>query len=415
VSRAVLSLNAGSSSIKFALFTLGPAGPERAGSGKLEGIGTAPHLVVRDADGAVLIDRDWESGARLTHEALLRELFDWATQHLPGHEIIAIGHRVVHGGMTFARPLLIDDALLEALDALCPLAPLHQPHNLAAIRAIRTLAPALPQIACFDTAFHHDRPDIAMRFALPRALHDKGIHRYGFHGLSYEYIARTLRTIDPALAGGRVIVAHLGNGASMCAMHDGKSVDTTMGFTALDGLMMGTRCGSIDPGVILHLQTQEGMSVAEIEALLYKQSGLLGVSGVSSDMRALHQSPDPHAAEAIDLFTWRVAREAGALISSLGGIDAIIFTAGIGENDPIVRASICDRLAWTGLTIDRDLNARGTGVISRRNSRIIARVIATDEERMIADHTLGVLAAARGDGESAACRLQGAGVGHHET
>lgn len=393
MSRAVVSLNAGSSSIKFALFTLGQEGPQHAAAGKLEGIGTAPHLVARDAIGSILIDRDWENSARLTHEALLQDLFGWATQHLPGHEIIGIGHRMVHGGMTFAQPLLVDDALLAALDALCPLAPLHQPHNLAAIRAIRALAPALPQVACFDTAFHHGRTDTAMRFALPRALHDKGIRRYGFHGLSYEYVARTLRTIDPALARGRVIVAHLGNGASLCAMHDGKSVDTTMGFTALDGLMMGTRCGNIDPGVLLHLQTQLGMSATEIETLLYKQSGLLGVSGVSSDMRALHQSPNPHAAEAIDLFTWRAARQAGALISSLGGIDGIVFTAGIGENDPIVRASICQRLAWTGLTIDQEFNAHNAPIISRPDSRIVARIIPTDEERMIAVHTLGVLSA----------------------
>ncbi|MEQ6332598.1 acetate/propionate family kinase [Sphingobium sp. MK2] len=396
MSGAVVSINAGSSSIKFALFTLDTDGPRHAAAGKLEGIGTAPRLVARDADGAVLVDRSWNNGAGLTHEALLHDLFAWAGDHLPEHEIIAIGHRVVHGGMAFARPLLVDDALLTALDALSPLAPLHQPHNLAAIRAIRALAPALPQVACFDTAFHHDRADSATRFALPRALHDKGIRRYGFHGLSYEYIARTLREIDPELAGGRLIVAHLGNGASLCAMREGKSVDTTMGFTALDGLMMGTRCGNIDPGVLLHLLTQEGMSSGEIETLLYQQSGLLGVSGVSSDMRALHKSEDPHAAEAIDLFTWRAAREAGALVSSLGGLDGIVFTAGIGENDPIIRASICERLAWTGLTIDRDLNARNAPVISRPDSRIIARVIPTDEERMIAVHTLGVLPAPGG-------------------
>jgi len=396
VSRAVVSLNAGSSSIKFALFTLGPDGPEHAVSGKLEGIGTAPHLLARDADGTVLINRDWENGARLTHEALLGALFDWATQQLIDHEIVAIGHRVVHGGMTFAQPLLIDDALLAALDALCPLAPLHQPHNLAAIRAIRALAPALPQVACFDTAFHHGRADSAMRFALPRALHDKGIRRYGFHGLSYEYIARTLREIDPELAGGRVIVAHLGNGASLCAMREGKSVDTTMGFSTLDGLMMGTRCGSLDPGVLLHLQTKEGMSSDAIETLLYHQSGLLGVSGVSGDMRALHRSPDPHAAEAIQLFTWRAAKEAAALVTSLGGIDGIVFTAGIGENDPRIRAAICERLAWLGVAIDPAANARHAPVISRPDSRIIVRIIPTDEERMIADHILGVLPASGG-------------------
>lgn len=392
MSRAVVSLNVGSSSIKFALFTLGADGPEPAVAGKLEGIGAGPRLVLRDRNGSILTDRDWNRGASLTHEVLVEQLFSWVTHHLSQHEIIAFGHRVVHGGMALSQPLLIDDAVLIALDALCPLAPLHQPHNLAAIRVIRKLAPNLPQVACFDTAFHHGCPDISKRFALPRALHDKGIRRYGFHGLSYAYIARMLRETDPVQAGGRVIVAHLGNGASLCAMRDGKSVDTTMSFTALDGLMMGTRCGNIDPGVLLYLQTHEGMSIEEIETLLYKRSGLLGVSGVSSDMRALHQSPVPHAAEAIDLFTWRAAREAGALISSLGGIDGIVFTAGIGENDPVVRASICERLSWTGIIIDQDFNARSAPIISRSDSRIFARVIPTDEERMIALHTCALLA-----------------------
>ncbi|AHE53572.1 MULTISPECIES: acetate/propionate family kinase [Sphingomonadaceae] len=396
MSRAIVSLNAGSSSIKFALFTLDADGPRHAAAGKLEGIGIAPRLVARDAEGTVLVDRNWTNGAGLTHEVLLHDLFTWAGDHLPEHEIIAIGHRVVHGGMWFARPLLVDDALLAALDALCPLAPLHQPHNLAAIRAIRALAPALPQVACFDTAFHHDRADTATRFALPRALHDKGIRRYGFHGLSYEYIARTLQEIDPELAGGRVIVAHLGNGASLCAMHDGKSVDTTMGFTALDGLMMGTRCGAIDPGVVLHLQTQEGMSAVDVEALLYNRSGLLGVSGVSSDMRALHKSDDPCAAEAIDLFTWRAAREAAALVGALGGLDGLVFTAGIGENDPTVRAVICERLGWLGIAIDPSANACDAPIISTADSRITVRVIPTDEERMIAIHTIGALPTAGG-------------------
>jgi acetate kinase len=396
MSRAVVSLNSGSSSIKFALFTLGPDGPQHAAAGKLEGIGTAPHLVARDKEGTILVDRGWDNGAGLTHEALLQDLFAWARDHLPDHDIVAAGHRVVHGGTEFSRPLVIDDALLAALDALCPLAPLHQPHNLAAIRAIRTLAPDLPQVACFDTAFHHELPEVAIRFGLPRALHDRGIRRYGFHGLSYEYIARTLRRIDPELAGGRVIAAHLGNGASLCAMRDGRSVDTTMGFTALDGLLMGTRCGAIDPGVIIHLQTQEGMSATDVEALLYNQSGLLGVSGISSDMRALHNSGGPHAAEAIDLFTWRAAREAGALILSLGGLDGLVFTAGIGENDPVIRAAICERLGWLGISLDPDANARNAPIVSTADSRIAVRVIPTDEERMIAIHTLAVLVPAGG-------------------
>ncbi|MDX3911291.1 MAG: acetate/propionate family kinase [Sphingobium sp.] len=396
MSRAVVSLNSGSSSIKFALFTLEPEGPRHGAAGKLEGIGTAPHLVARAADGAVLVDRGWDRGAGLTHEALLGDLFTWAGDHLTDHDIIAVGHRVVHGGTKFFRPLIIDDTLLSALDALCPLAPLHQPHNLAAIRAIRTLAPDLPQIACFDTAFHHDLPEVATRFGLPRALHDKGLRRYGFHGLSYEYIDRALREADPELASDRVIAAHLGNGASLCAMQNGRSVDTTMGFTALDGLIMGTRCGAIDPGVVIHLQTQEGMSAAEVETLLYKQAGLLGVSGISSDMRALHDSDDPRAAEAIDLFTWRAAREASALISSLGGVDALIFTAGIGENDPVIRAAICARLAWLGIVIDPSANARNAPIISAEDSRVAVRVIPTDEERMIAIHTLAALTTAGG-------------------
>lgn len=343
--KAVVSLNSGSSSIKFGLYGLDARGtPLLSAGGKIEGIGIAPHIVARTADGTTILDRDWPDGANLTHADLLEQLFDWALDHLDGYEVVAIGHRVVHGGTQFAAPRLIDEALLDTLDTLCPLAPLHQPHNLAAIRAIRLLQPDLPQVACFDTAFHHDKPLLASRLAIPRALHDQGIRRYGFHGLSYEYIARRLRDIDPVLAGGRVIVAHLGNGASLCAMRDGRSVDTTMGFTALDGLMMGTRCGSIDPGVVLHLQTQMGMSAAEVEQLLYKQSGLLGVSGISSDMRALAASDAPEAEEAINLFIWRAAREAGALAASLGGLDGFVFTAGIGENNADVRSRICRRL-----------------------------------------------------------------------
>ena len=391
MSRAVASLNAGSSSIKFALFILTPDGPRHAAAGKLEGIGVSPRLVARDLSGAVLVDRAWDQGADLTHEVLLRDVFEWAGAHLEGREIVGLGHRVVHGGGRFSAAVRLDDQVLATLDTFSPLAPLHQPHNLAAIRAIQDLAPDLPQVACFDTAFHHDMPEINTRLALPRALHDEGIRRYGFHGLSYEYIARRLGEIDPDLASGRVIAAHLGNGASLCAMRGGKSLDTTMGFTALDGLVMGTRCGATDPGVLLYLLSQKGMSPAQLEKLLYTQSGLLGVSGISSDMRALHQSDDPRAVEAIDLFTWRAAREVGALIASLGGLDGLVFTAGIGENDPLVRAMICDRLAWMGLALDPEANQRNAPLISTPDSKVAVRVIPTDEESMIAIHTVRTL------------------------
>ena len=390
--KAIVSLNSGSSSIKFAFFTLDDAGhPERSAGGKIEKIGIAPSLVARRVDGTVLVERTWAQGAGLTHAELLKDLFDWALDHLEGRDVIAIGHRVVHGGMRFAAPRRIDAALLTELDALCSLAPLHQPHNLAAIRAIAALAPDLPQVACFDTAFHHDKSEVAARLALPRALHEQGIRRYGFHGLSYEYIAGRLRTIDRELASGRVIAAHLGNGASLCAMRDGKSIDTTMGFTALDGLMMGTRCGTLDPGVVLHLQTQMGMSPAEIDDLLYRKSGLLGVSGISSDMRVLTADPGRQAQEAVELFVWRAVREFGALIASLGGVDGIVFTAGIGENHAEIRKRICERLGWLGLSIDEDANAANAPCISDRDSRVKVLVIPTDEERMIADHTLAVL------------------------
>ncbi|WP_336965772.1 acetate/propionate family kinase [Sphingobium aquiterrae] len=391
--KAVVSLNSGSSSIKFALFTCdGDAGPVLSAGGKIEGIGIAPHLVARTVEGEVILAHDWPGGSALTHADLLEFLFAWSVDHLDQHQIVAVGHRVVHGGAAFAAPIRVNDALLDKLEALCPLAPLHQPHNLAAIRAIARLAPDLPQVACFDTAFHHDKPAIATRLAIPRALHDQGIRRYGFHGLSYEYIARRLGEIDPARAGGRVIVAHLGNGASLCAMNQGRSVDTTMGFTALDGLMMGTRCGSIDPGVVLHLLTQMHMSAAEVENLLYKQSGLLGVSGISSDMRALSASEAPEAEEAIDLFTWRAAREAGGLVASLGGLDGLVFTAGIGENHAGIRSRICRRLAWLGIAVDEAANAANAACISTPDSAITVRVIPTDEERMIALHSLSIVA-----------------------
>jgi len=395
VSRAVLSLNAGSSSIKFGLFELdGDGGAFATAAGKIEGIGTSPHLEARDASGVLLSEQRWGGGAALPHEAFLETLLNWAEAHLGSKELVGVGHRVVHGGLQFTGPAVLSDSVVDEIEALTPLAPLHQPHNLAAIRAIRSVRPRLPQVACFDTAFHRTQPAVAMRFALPRELGRQGIRRYGFHGISYEYVSRTLLKVTPELASARVIVAHLGNGASLCAMRGGLSVDTTMGFTALDGLVMGTRCGSIDPGVLLYLLQQKGLTAEDVQRLLYEQSGLLGVSGLSSDMRVLLDSDDPRADEAIELFAYRVAREAGALAASLGGVDAFVFTAGIGEGAASVRALIAERLAWLGVKIDAAANAAGEGVVSAPDSAVLLRVMHTDEELMIALHTIELLLAA---------------------
>jgi acetate kinase len=394
VAPAILTLNAGSSSIKFALFDVGPQGPAARASGRIEGIGSAPHMTARDAAGAPLAERRWASGEALGHEAFLGGLLDWIDNHLDGAELAGVGHRVVHGGARFSAPARVTPALMAALDALVPLAPLHQPHNLAAMRAVAAVRPGLPQVACFDTGFHSRQPAVATRFAIPRALAEEGIRRYGFHGLSYEYIARRLGEIDPPHAAGRVIVAHLGNGASLCAVAAGRSIDTTMGFTALDGLMMGTRSGAIDPGVLLYLLQQKAMTAEALSDLLYDRSGLLGVSGISSDMRVLLASPDPRAEEAVELFTYRIAREAGAMAASLGGLDGLVFTAGIGENAPEIRRRACERMAWLGIVLDPAANAANAAVISRPESRVVVRVIPTDEERMIAIHTIACIAPA---------------------
>jgi acetate kinase len=314
----------------------------------------------------------------------------------------AVGHRVVHGGTVFAGPTRINDAVLAKLELLCPLAPLHQPHNIAAIRAIAQLAPSLPQVACFDTSFHHGQSPVAQRFALPSELHEAGVRRYGFHGLSYEYIASALRERAPAIASGRVVVAHLGAGASLCAMLNGKSVDTTMGFTALDGLPMGTRCGALDPGVILYLLRERGMNPDRIEQMLYQQSGLLGVSGISSDMRELLASKDRRAGEAIELFVYRVSRELGALTATLGGLDGLVFTAGIGEHAPEIRRRVCERSRWLGITLEPDANERGDECISAPASRVSVWVLPTDEERTIVRQTLRVISTASASRPSAA-------------
>ena len=390
---AVLSLNAGSSSIKFALYRVAAAGALKlAVKGAVEGIGTAPHFAARDAGGAALADKSWPDGAAPDHEAVLGELLDWIDGQLGGDRLVAVGHRVVHGGRAFTAPVRLTGQVIEALERLTPLAPLHQPHSLSPIRAVLALRPGLPQIACFDTAFHQTMPPVAARFALPREYESEGVRRYGFHGLSYEYVARRLRAVVPDLARGRVVVAHLGNGASLCAMRDGRSIGTTMGFTALDGLVMGTRCGALDPGIVLYMLQQKGLSAAEVEEVLYRRSGLLGVSGVSSDMRALLASGDERAREAIELFVFRVAQQTASLVASLEGLDGFVFTAGIGERAAAIRAMVGERLGWLGIAIDPAANARHAQHISTPQSRIDVRVIPTDEETMIARHTLETLA-----------------------
>ncbi len=389
MANAVLTINAGSSSIKFALFELVNGLTQRA-VGVVENIGAAPHLRIRTG-GQVALERRWPDHAPLDHEALLGQVLDWVETHLGADRLVAAGHRIVHGGEDFTAPARLDEAAMVRLALLNQLAPLHEPHNLAAVRAVMKLRPNLPQIGCFDTAFHHTMPPLATRFGLPRHFHDEGVRRYGFHGLSYEYIASQLPAAAPHLADKRVIVAHLGNGASMCALQAGKSIDSTMGFTALDGLMMGTRCGSIDPGVLIYLAQARGMSADEITTLLYKKSGLLGVSGISSDVRALLADPRPEAAEALDLFAYTVARHTGALVAVLGGLDGFVFTAGIGEHAAPLRAAICQRLAWLGVEISAQANEGSESAISTPDSQVEVRVIPTNEGLMIARHAVALL------------------------
>ncbi|HVJ55343.1 MAG TPA: acetate/propionate family kinase [Aliidongia sp.] len=388
---AVLTLNAGSSSIKFSLFEIDEADALTLVShGAVDGIGSSPHFAAQDPAGKVLTEHRW-SEPEPEFQSLIDHVLDWVEAHLGRDRLVAVGHRVVHGGPDHDRPERVTPELLTALDRLTPLAPLHEPHNVAPIRAIAEARRDLPQVACFDTAFHHSMPAVATRLALPREYEAQGVRRYGFHGLSYEYIAGRVREVAPTLADGRVIAAHLGNGASLCALQQGRSIDTTMGFTALDGLVMGTRCGSIDPGVVLYLEQECGLMAAQVEDLLYRKSGLLGVSGIASDMRTLLASEDPHAREAVELFVFRIAREIGALTSSLGGLDGLVFTAGIGEHAPEIRALVCARLGWLGAVLDPDANARSAPVISTPESRIEVRVIPTDEEAMIARHTLNAI------------------------
>jgi acetate kinase len=386
MSDAILVLNAGSSSVKFSLFE----GHERPGTkglvcdGEFDGIGHRVHFVARDNSESSLADLYLRQGT--THEDALATLLSWVEDQFPNHRLLAAGHRVVHGGSLFTSPVRIDASVVEELRRLVPLAPLHQPHNLAAITAISKLHPELTQVACFDTAFHHTQPELAAAFALPRTITAQGVRRYGFHGLSYEYIASVLPDVLGPVAEGRVVVAHLGSGASMCAICQRRSVATTMSFTPLDGLAMGTRCGSLDPGVILYLIQEKGMTPQAVSDLLYHSSGLLGVSGISDDMRTLLAIDDPLAANAVALFVYRFSRELGSLAASLGGLDALVFTAGIGEHAPEIRRLACQQASWLGIELDDAANASGAARISTPASKVSAWVIPTNEDLMIARH-----------------------------
>jgi acetate kinase len=389
---AVLVVNAGSSSVKFQLFGVANGEPSRLIRGQMDGIGTRPRLRASTADGGIMIDRTFDKADVADVPAALRTTGDWLREQ-PDIRPVAVGHRVVHGGPEYDRPVLIDADVVARLERYVPLAPLHQPNNLAPIHTIAERFPGLPQVACFDTAFHRGHDRLADYYALPERLHGEGVRRYGFHGLSYEYIAARLPEVAPDVAAGRVIVAHLGSGASMCALRDGRSVESTMGFTALDGLPMGTRPGQLDPGVLLYLIDQKGMSSAEVQHMLYHDCGLKGLSGISNDVRELEASTDPRARFALDYFTYRIALCGGMLAAALGGVDAVVFTAGIGENSVGVRAAIAARMAWLGLALDPAANAAHGPRISRADSRCEAYVIPTDEELMIARHTMKFLTA----------------------
>lgn len=385
---AILVLNAGSSSLKFSLFRLDAAAAlQRIEAGEIAGIGSAPQWTLRDAAGQVIEERALTPAEAGEMEAAIGLLCGWLHERLADLPLRAVGHRVVHGGVDHAAPARIDAALLAALERLIPLAPLHQPHNLAAIRAIETLWPQVPQVACFDTAFHRSHAQLADLYALPWEHYQAGVRRYGFHGLSCEYIVDRLHHVAPTIAEGRVIIAHLGSGASLCAVRAGQSVDSTMGFSPLDGLPMASRCGAIDPGVLLYLLGQCGMTFAELERLLYRQSGLLGLSGLSGDMRTLLASREPRAQLAVDHFVQRTAREIGALTALLGGLDALVFTGGIGENSPLIRQRIVAASAWLGMVLDEAANQRGDPRITTAGSAVSAWRIPTDEALVIARHT----------------------------
>jgi len=387
---AILVINAGSSSVKFQIFGIERGTPHRLIKGQLDGIGTRPRLSAERGDKSSVIDKTYASNEVGDVPAAIATVASWlrATQSL---NLLAVGHRVVHGGAKYDRPVVVDNAVVADLEQYVSLAPLHQPNNLAPIRMLLKSRPELVQVACFDTAFHRGHSAVADHFAIPEPFYAEGVRRYGFHGLSYEYVAQRLREVAPTAAAGRVIVAHLGSGASMCALANGRSVETTMGFTALDGIPMGTRPGQIDPGVLLYLLSEKAMTPAAVQDLLYRDSGLKGLSGISNDMRELEASSDPGAKLAIEHFVYRIGLNAGMMAAALGGLDAFVFTAGIGENSAAVRARIAEKLAWLGAVLDPAANAERETRISRPESRVVLLVVPTDEELMIAQHTLALL------------------------
>jgi acetate kinase len=386
-----LVFNAGSSSLKFCVFRRpGEEACRLDARGQIDGIGTSPRLTAKDAAGRNLADAALDASAR-DGRAALDMLAGWLRKRYTPARVLGVGHRVVHGGAKYTGPCIVTREVLQDLRGLVPLAPLHQPHNLAAIEAVRDRMPGVPQVACFDTSFHRGQPAVAELVPLPKEVRDAGVRRYGFHGLSYEYIASVLPSVAPHIADGRVIVAHLGNGASLCAMKARKSVDSTLGFTALDGLCMGTRPGSLDPGVVLHLFQTLGRSAKEVESILYKQSGLIGISGMSNDMRDLVDSPNPSARLAVDYFVYQAAKCIGALAAVLGGVDALVFTGGIGEHSAEIRRRICEASAWLGVTLDANANASHATKISVAGRQPSAWVVPTNEELMIARHTGGLI------------------------
>jgi acetate kinase len=390
MSKTILVLNAGSSSIKFGLFSMADAAPAQLFAGEVADIADKPHLTVKDPHGKVVLDRDWP---RPTKQAdLLDETLAWADQNAGSGGLAAVGHRIVHGGSHFVAPVRLDLGTIDDLARLTRMAPLHQEACLAPARTLVSLRPGMVQVGCFDTAFHAALEPPVSRFAIPRSYEEGGIRRYGFHGLSYEFIAGRLQEISPNLAGKRTVVAHLGRGASLCAMRNGRSVDTTMGFTPLDGLMMGTRCGTIDPGILLYLLRERGMSAEDLEHLLYHKSGLLGVSDISGDMRTLLSSSDARAVEAVELFTFEVAKAVCAMALALQGLDCIVFTGGIGEHAAEVRAATCAKLRWLGVELDPEANGSNGDVVSASSSSIEVRVIPTSEETVIARHVCAMIA-----------------------
>ncbi len=391
MANAIAVLNAGSSSLKFSLFTERGNEFDLVARGQAESLYTSPRFVARDGAGRQIAEKSWGEGSSFGHEGALDHLVAFLRAEFAGHRLTGIGHRVVHGGTEFTHPVRVDAAILAALGKFVPLAPLHQPHNLAPIRSLLERSPEVPQVACFDTAFHSTAPPVAQAFALPKAITDRGVRRYGFHGLSYEYIASVLPQHDERAARGRTVVLHLGNGSSMCAIAQGRSVASTMGFTAVDGLPMGTRCGSLDPGVILYLMDELKMDARAIEKLIYQQSGLLGLSGISSDMRTLEASDAPEAKAAIDVFVYRIGRELGSLAAALGGLDAVVFTGGIGENSRSLRERVCRDAAWLGVELDATANQGNGPRISTAGSRVCAWALPTNEELMIARATRRVL------------------------